>query len=121
MLYQANNIIQETDWSNIGNRKGAKVINDLTGSIGTALKAIDVSREAVGEARRFLSRENLAGIVRWRADKDCELHLDDDALFELVPDGLKYSSEFVLVRPSALQNDVLPDASELKRLLNLAG
>ncbi len=114
-------IVQDTDWDSLSNRKGEKTINDLTGSIRLALEAVGTASDAIAEAVRFVSPENLAGIVRWRADKDCDLHLYDDALLELVPGGLRYNSAFTLQRPPTLRPDLLPNASELKRLLNLAG
>ena len=121
-LYMAKQAIETTDWDTLSNARAAKVIANIEANIHTAARIVTSLSAAIGSAYDFLSAENVAGIARWSADHDCELHLENAAI-KIIGSGLRFEIEghpsFELKRPASLTRGLLPDLTELERLLDI--
>jgi hypothetical protein len=118
-LYRAKHAILDTDWDSTGNAKAAKLIGSIETEIRFALRAITLSSAALNKAYDFLSPENVAGMVRWSSDGDCDLLLED-AFIERLSNGFRFQSKrnvLELSRPPTLVKGLLPNLDELRRFL----
>jgi hypothetical protein len=98
-----------------------RIIAAIETNIQSAIRAISASSSAIDKACDFLSPENIAGMVRWSSDPDCDFVLEEAAL-RRVAYGLDFQSQqgiFELRRPTTLVRGLLPDADELQRILDL--
>ena len=121
-LYRAKHLILETQWEAISNARAAKAISSIQVDLQAAIRAISLSSSTIEQACDFLSPENIAGMVRWSSDPDCDLVLEDVSLTRL-QDGFQFRSPkgvFEFRRPSRLMRGMLPDTDELRRTLDLS-
>lgn len=117
---EAKHVIDETNWLSVSNLKADRAIGLVRRALSTAVTHLKNAASAIGETRLFFEPANIDGIVRWANDNDSPMWVQQRSM-KAVTGGFVWEPDYGdparIIAPPKLWEIVLPDTTELERLV----